>query len=131
MIQYWRECYRKMPRPIRRLLWWWLLPFGWMVVMGGLVAWRLNSPWRASAWFSVADPVGMFAGQFVTIGIVYFKTRKIRREFVASDGRLCTQCGHSLAGLPDEGHCPECGNRFDTEPDRRAWKDAGIEVKPR
>lgn len=129
VLEYWRYSYKRMPRPIRRLLWWWLLPIGWMVVMSGLVAWRLNSPWRTSVWFMVADPVGMFAGQFIAICIVCYKTRKVRRDFVASGGRLCTQCGHSLAGLPDQGHCPECGERFDIDLDRLAWKHAGIDLK--
>ena len=27
---------------------------------------------------------------------------------------VCPDCGYSLEGLPEEGHCPECGRRYDS-----------------
>jgi hypothetical protein len=27
-------------------------------------------------------------------------------------GRLCTECGYLLKGLPDAGNCPECGQAY-------------------
>lgn len=125
MITYWRECYKRQPRPVRRLLWWWIIPFAWM---GVWIAWSIWRPIpRPFGWFgAVLDPLGMVAGQFITLGIVTSKVRRIKRDFNTSGGRLCTQCGHSLAGLPDSGLCPECGHRFDIELDRLAWRDVEI-----
>lgn len=35
-------------------------------------------------------------------------------EIERKDDRLCSQCGYPLKGLPRRGHCPECGNGFNT-----------------
>lgn len=115
-----------MPRPIRRLLWWWLLPIGWVVVMLVLAALSVWTPHQPLRILGTYQGWVMFVPQFITIGITAYKTSAVRRAFVDSGGRLCTECGHNLAGLADEGRCPECGHGYDTARDRRVWKDAGI-----
>lgn len=129
MFEYWRESYRKMPRPIRRLTWWWLLPIAGIFLFIGIEVLSFYTPYAPLRWLGPFESASVFVFQFLTMGITIFKTRTVRRAFNASGGRLCTECGHSLAGLGDEGRCPECGHGFDTARDRKVWKDAGIELK--
>jgi hypothetical protein len=126
VFEYWRDSYKRKPRPIRRLMWWWLLPFAWMILMGVLITVRLSAPSIAPSWIKWVEPYGMFLGQFIAMGITIYKVRGIRRDFDASGGRLCTECGHNLSGLPDIGNCPECGHHYDIEMDRLTWKEAEI-----
>jgi hypothetical protein len=110
-------------------MWWWLLPIGWVVVMLVLAAVSLWTPYQPVRFLGVFQGWVVFVPQFITIGITAYKTRAVRRAFAASGGRLCVRCGHDLSGLADTGRCPECGHDYDIELDRRAWKDAGIELK--
>lgn len=128
VFAYLRDQYKRQPRPIRRLLWWWLLPFAWMTLLFLLIALRLMKPGVAPAWMRWIDPWGMFIGQFIAMGVTVYKTRRISRDYNASGGRLCTECGHSLRGLADVGLCPECGHTYDIELDRLTWRDANIEL---
>ena len=34
----------------------------------------------------------------------------------------CHHCGYDLMGLPDQGHCPECGRYYDKHSSYRASK---------
>lgn len=129
MFKYWRDSYGKMPRPIRRLGWWWLLPFVGIALMLFMLAMPSFTPYQPLKLLGPYQGMTMFAFQFLTMGITIYKTMGIRRAFNASGGRLCTECGHSLAGLPDEGRCPECGHEFNIARDRAVWKEAGIEMK--
>ena len=131
MIAYWRESLRTMPRPIRRLMWWWLLPFAGIALVIVLTTLPHFTPYKPLRPLGPFQGVGVFAFQFITMGITIFKTRAVRRAFNASGGRLCTECGHSLAGVGEVGRCPECGHGFHIECDRLLWKDAGIELNRR
>jgi len=48
----------------------------------------------------------------------------MRRNFTrAKDvgGRVCWNCGYVLAGLADDGTCPECGNAYAIKDLRARW----------
>jgi ssDNA-binding Zn-finger/Zn-ribbon topoisomerase 1 len=51
-----------------------------------------------------------------------FLARRARRIILKHDFRICPRCRYFLHGLPDEGSCPECGNRFGREQLVSLWK---------
>ncbi len=59
-----------------------------------------------------------------------YLNRKRYREARASDFRRCTRCMHDLAGLAEEGVCPECGAPFTLVALEQAWKiSANVPVR--
>jgi hypothetical protein len=56
--------------------------------------------------------------------------RRRYREAKSSDFRRCTKCMHDLAGLAEEGVCPECGAPFTLVALEQAWKiSANVPVR--
>ncbi|MCH2133646.1 MAG: hypothetical protein MK116_07840 [Phycisphaerales bacterium] len=49
----------------------------------------------------------------------YFRLVRRARE---NDFRLCLHCAYVLAGLPDDGTCPECGKPYRLEKSRQTWE---------
>ncbi len=97
------------------------LPIALVVAVGSVLAARYLRHWP---FISALIPIGIFLPQFVVMWILMVKTRKLRRIWRESGGRVCTHCGHNLAGLADLGVCPECGEAFDTHVDRTRWAGA-------
>lgn len=123
-----RKKWSNLPLAVRRLAWWWLLPF--VVVVAGAAWFKFgdNSSLFAGSppWPGLIVPVAVFAPLFVSIAAVSMGMRRMKRAYAASEGRLCTGCTHNLQDLGESGACPECGRPFEIERDRRAWKQAGI-----
>lgn len=114
-----------MPGPIRRSRLLMLLPLVTMPVPLILLLWTHQ---QQPVWFSPGTVA--LAAQLAVLAFLLPRLRRIRRAFKESGGRLCVQCGHSLAGLADTGVCPECGAQFDIERDRETWAAAGVIPEP-
>ncbi|MCG3138559.1 MAG: hypothetical protein HJJLKODD_02424 [Phycisphaerae bacterium] len=37
--------------------------------------------------------------------------------------RFCLHCGYDLSSLPDEHHCPECGEKYEIHALKKSWID--------
>ena len=69
----------------------------WFLGVGGLG--------RSPAVLVVAG-IGVFA---VSHGALLWYAIRLRRRLMRARGHICTQCGYELAGLAEQGRCPECG----------------------
>jgi len=120
VIERWRDNWRRTPRPLKRPMLWFLLPIGVMALQVAVGFWRPD-------FLKWLNPGLVFlVTQTFAVLMIGFTSRRIRRDFVESGGRLCTQCAHSLAGLGDSGVCPECGGKFSTESDRIGWAECNL-----
>lgn len=90
----------------------------WMVV-------GLNRQW----WYIVVALAWLMLTVVVIAISLNRVRRRLRREFEAAGGRLCTHCAYSLKDLPRHGSCPECGQEYDAEFDAKTWWGAGFEVQ--
>lgn len=110
----------------RRVRAWGLGTMAW--VLGGIACMELLHQGGVSRQGTIAAVTFaiFFAGALAGI-IVHQRTpSRVRREFEASHGRLCTQCGYDLHALPISGVCPECGFAFDLMYDVIIWRRAGV-----
>ena len=114
------------PPVMRRGLLWW---FGLSIVFPVLtIAWvvlrdRLGLPRHGGFRFV---PLALALVPIVIVTPLWLlRTRSIRRDLLASGGRLCTRCGYNVAALAPSGTCPECGSRYDVEADKEQWRSVG------
>ena len=116
------------PPCVRRVQRLWLIPVVFVpLIFGAWMARLWLVPNAGSAlWVTIAMPLSLFGPQFVAMFFMIRAARKLKRAFVASGGRLCTNCAHDLSGLDDVGKCPECGHGFDAALDAAAWKKSGM-----
>ncbi len=83
---------------------------------------------RAGRWSLLASS-GWLALYIAAFPVLLLRLRRrIRREFDAASGRLCTHCAYNLKDLPPRGGCPECGHEYDAEFDAKTWAGAGFVV---
>lgn len=109
---------RLVPKPWVVLVLWFLVPIGLLIVMG------TNAVMPEHLWI----PVLMWSVVLLTPRVLgWWYLRRYQRLFRAAGGRLCVSCGQDLRGLGESGICPECGQAFDVQLDRRRWKAAGID----
>jgi len=52
-------------------------------------------------------------------------TKKFFARLRAHEYEICTNCGYSLHGLPEDHDCPECGTAYRVEQIRETWHDIG------
>lgn len=127
-----RRKWSDLPHAVRRLVWWWVVPFiilmpaiAWFWFAGG-AALFMNWGMGRHPWTGVFIPLSVNAPIVVPMVVISRAIRRLKRAYAASEGCLCTICEHNLRGLGEHGACPECGQPFDLERDRKAWKQAGI-----
>ncbi|HRQ71555.1 MAG TPA: hypothetical protein PLU35_00840 [Phycisphaerales bacterium] len=77
---------------------------------------NIAAGWR-SAWISRLAAVAFLSGLLLMLRAAWL----LRRDLLASGGRLCTRCCHDLTGLPDSGVCPECGTSYDPDTLKHYW----------
>ncbi len=94
-----------------------------VVFTGSLIYLHASHPNLAGALIStLAIAFGVVWGG---LWIVFrYLNRKHYRDARSSNFRRCTRCMHDLAGLADEGVCPECGTPFTLVALEQAWKTA-------
>lgn len=127
VLSYFREAFMSYPRPVRRLMWWWTIPLVVLLVFIVLDCWPDLSMKTRTRIGSLSSYVP-FVMLAVAIAAYGFGLARLRRAFKAAGGSLCTNCAHSVSGLGDQGHCPECGHWFNIEVDRIAWRASKIEL---
>lgn len=49
--------------------------------------------------------------------------KRLRKQFVEREFRICSGCGYDLGGHNEAGQCPECGRPFSTAALVEEWKD--------
>lgn len=50
------------------------------------------------------------------------RCRRFARQIIQAGGESCPNCTCSLAGLPDENECPECGEHYQIAAVRESWE---------
>lgn len=65
---------------------------------------------------------------FIAHGIYRHYRRKFCKRLTESHFDLCTNCGYSLQGLPDEHICPECSAAYSREEIAAKWKNWALDV---
>ncbi len=130
MFSYLYDYYKSFPRPIRRMTLW----YGLLLVAFFLTFIAVSALWPDvfklfDAYLGRFSIVPFLSFQFLLIACHLVGLARLRGAFRAADGRLCTECAHSVAGLGEQGICPECGHWFNIEVDRIAWRASGIELK--
>ena len=71
-----------------------------------------------------------FSGPFITLmilallailAITMHTAARNRERTIEAGGMVCLRCRHLLEGLGEEGQCPECGEAFEHQHNRRVW----------
>lgn len=91
---------------------------------------------------AVAARFGEFTAFWILFGllaVVYSGVRlwgrghqKLVKQAKSCRGRLCVNCHYPLVDLPDQGTCPECGQRYNIDLVIMAWRigDPSIAMTP-
>lgn len=111
-----------MPRPNRAQFFEFSRP--WIVWSSVICVWAWIMtvtlvPRASQSYFLLALAIISFAGPFVFI----FQRHRAKRLLLKHDFRVCNTCRYILTGLPDEGACPECGQKYERAELRGLWQD--------
>lgn len=49
--------------------------------------------------------------------------KRVRKNVLANEFRICINCGYRLRNLPARHRCPECGTQYDAIELERKWRD--------
>lgn len=93
-----------------------------LYVLGRLLSW----PLVAGFWLLPTAAV-VAATLFFSVGaMMECSQRRVERRdlerIIDADGRICLHCRHELAGLPDNGTCPECGKAYTRTQLQASWR---------
>lgn len=102
-----------------------------LAVAGALTIVLLRDPLDAEgqAWTRIVPGVFGLLPLAVFLPVAWWRARRVRREFQAAAGRLCTHCAYNVGPLGERGTCPECGKPFAAQADARRWSQAGYRSK--
>lgn len=97
-----------------------LLTFAFVLVRNAL-------HWPRSGVLRWVPLMGGFIPVVVIMPIARVMLRSIRRDWITSRGRLCTNCAYNVSSLAPTGLCPECGTTYDVTADAQVWAASGLE----
>lgn len=92
-----------------------LAPLFEAMLLGARV-WSTSWPYQVSGMMPYA--IQFVIGLYLIVG-----GRWVVNWLIPSNRPYCPECGYELTGLPDEGHCPECGTFYRR---RSAPRDASV-----
>jgi hypothetical protein len=120
-MQWWKPTWRDVAM---RLGWRWLYLVPLVLVLL-LVVWALFSRF----WFVNLFWYGGKLWIWLGAGAVGAVVEAMRQATRAREDPFCIHCGYTLAGLPDQHICPECGRPYSFELIRQYQQDPGWFVK--
>lgn len=117
----------RIPRPtppfLKRRVWQFVAVTASLSIGGILVQLAVRRYVPVWAFITASVVPGVACAVFSALFAVWM-SRHYRRALDA-DGRICWHCGYALAGLADQGACPECGNPYTLAQLRERWLTPG------
>ncbi|MCW5768877.1 MAG: hypothetical protein KIT19_09350 [Phycisphaeraceae bacterium] len=101
---------------------------GWFFVIPAVLAWIII-PIVRGGWIGVAASLLIIASIISSGYLADYPDRKNKRRMAdlrARRYRTCP-CGYDLAGSPDAGTCPECGNTYNPQSLYEHWEGGTYE----